>query len=77
MSDDLISRKALLEVIQSFRCSITGLRAGKGVFTQATDEYQKSILQIVEDQPAALASARHLVHYLSLVVGEAAEGGND
>lgn len=26
--------------------------------------------------PAALASARHLVHYLSLVVGEAAEGGN-
>ena len=27
--------------------------------------------------PAALASARHLVHYLRLVVGEAAEGGND
>lgn len=27
--------------------------------------------------PAALASARHLVHYLSLVVGEAAEGGGD
>lgn len=27
--------------------------------------------------PAALASARHLVHYLSLVVGEAAERGSD
>ena len=27
--------------------------------------------------PAALASARHLVHYLRLVVGEAAERGSD
>lgn len=51
MSDDLISRKALLEEIQSFRCSITGLKAGKGVLARAADEYQRSILQIVEDQP--------------------------
>lgn len=53
MSDDLISRKALLEEIRSFRCSITGLRAGKGVFASAEDEYRKSILQIIEDQPTA------------------------
>ena len=53
MSDDLISRKALLEEIQSFRCSITGLRAGKGVRASAADEYRKSILQIIEDQPTA------------------------
>ena len=51
MSDDLISRKALFEEIQSFRCSITGLRAGKGVLASAADEYRKTILQIIEDQP--------------------------
>lgn len=50
---DLISRKMLLEEVQSFRCSITGLRYGKGVLAQAADEYRKSILQIVEDQPTA------------------------
>lgn len=51
MSDDLISRKALLEETQSFRCSITGLRAGKGVLARAADEYQRSIIQIIKDQP--------------------------
>lgn len=53
MSDDLISRKALLEEIQSFKCYITGLRAGKGNLARAADEYRKSILQIIEDQPTA------------------------
>ena len=51
MSDDLISRKALLEEIQSFRCSITGLRAGKGVLARAADEYRRSIIQIIKNQP--------------------------
>lgn len=50
---DLISRKALLEEIRSFRCSITGLRAGKGVLARAADEYRKSILRIIEEQPVA------------------------
>lgn len=53
MSDDLISRKALLEEIRSFRCSITGLRAGKGVLAHAADEYRESILRIIEEQPTA------------------------
>lgn len=53
MNDDLISRKVLLEEIRSFRCSITGLRAGKGVLASAADEYRKSILQIIKDQPTA------------------------
>lgn len=53
MSDDLISRKALIEEIQSFKCYITGLRAGKGIIAHAADEYRKSILQIIEDQPTA------------------------
>lgn len=51
MSDDLISRKALIEEIQSFRCYITGLRNGKGVLAHAADEYRKSILQIIDEQP--------------------------
>ena len=53
MSDDLISRKALIEEIQSFRCSITGLRAGKGVLAHAADEYMKSVSRIIDEQPAA------------------------
>ena len=53
MSDDLISRKVLLEEIRSFRCSIAGLRAGKGVLAHAADEYRESILRIIEEQPKA------------------------
>ena len=53
MSDDLISRKAVPEEILSFRCSITGLRAGKGVISHAAEEYRKSILRIIEEQPTA------------------------
>lgn len=53
MKDDLISRKTLMEEIQSFRCSITGLRAGKGVLAHAADEYRKSILQIIDNQLTA------------------------
>lgn len=51
MNDDLISRKALLDEVKSFQCSITGLRAGKGVLARAADEYRESILKIIEDQP--------------------------
>ncbi|HJC91927.1 MAG TPA: hypothetical protein H9695_13355 [Candidatus Mediterraneibacter excrementigallinarum] len=60
MSDDLISRKAVLEEVRSFRCSITGLRAGKRVLARAADEYRKSILQIIEDQPTAFNKEKAL-----------------
>ena len=53
MSDDLISRKELLDEIESFRCSIIGLRAGKWVLARAADEYLKNILRIIGDQPTA------------------------
>ena len=53
MSDDLISRKTLIEEIMSFRCSLTGLRSGKGMLALVADQYRKSILQIIEDQPTA------------------------
>lgn len=51
MCNDLISRKALIEEIQSFRCSLTGLRSEKGMLSLVNDQYRKSILQIIEDQP--------------------------
>lgn len=53
MKDDLISRKALLEEIQSFRCSLTGLRYEKDILAKAADEYRKNILCIIEEQPTA------------------------
>lgn len=85
MSDDLISRKSLLEEIQSFRCSITGLRAGKGILAHAADEYRKSILQIVEDQPVVfdkekaikeLKQNRDIAEAEYKVAGEYGDDGN-
>lgn len=54
----LIDADMLMKEIQSFRCSITGLRAGKGVLAHAADEYRKSILQIIDDQPTAFDRAK-------------------
>ncbi len=47
----LIDADLLIEEIESLRCTLTGLRAGKGVLARAADEYRKSILQIISDQP--------------------------
>lgn len=49
----LIDADLLAEEIESFRCTLTGLRNGKGLLSSAADEYRKSILQIIEDQPTA------------------------
>ena len=49
----LIDADLLTEEIESLRCTLTGLRAGKGVLAHAADEYRKSILQIISDQPTA------------------------
>lgn len=40
----LIDADRLEEEIKSLRCTLIGLRAGKGVLARAADEYQKSIL---------------------------------
>lgn len=58
MSEDLISRKALIEEIRNFRCSITGLRAGKGVLARAADEYRESILWIFVKAYRAMCNRR-------------------
>lgn len=49
----LIDADLLTEEIKSLRCTLTGLRAGKGVLARAADEYRKTILQIIDDQPTA------------------------
>lgn len=53
MSDDLISRKALMEEIDSLTISITGLRAGKGVLVKFMEEYKKSVLKCIDEAPTA------------------------
>lgn len=54
----LIDADLLTEEIESLRCTLTGLRAGKGVLARAADEYRKSILQIISDQPTAFDKER-------------------
>lgn len=49
----LIDADLLAEEIENFRCTLMGLRAGKGVIAYAADEYRKSILQIISGQPIA------------------------
>lgn len=53
MTNDLISRKALIEEIDSLYMSITGLRAGKGVLLKFMEEYKKSVLKCIDDAPTA------------------------
>lgn len=51
--DDLISRSALLDEIESLSVHITGLRSGKGVLADCMKEYKKSVLRIIDEQPTA------------------------
>lgn len=53
MSNDLISRKVLMEEIDSLHINITGLRAGKGVLQKCMEEYKKSVLKCIEEAPTA------------------------
>ncbi|MBQ8559068.1 MAG: hypothetical protein IJ439_03685 [Tyzzerella sp.] len=51
--DDLISRSALKQEIESLRMTITGLRAGKGILQKIMNEYRDSVLRIIDEQPTA------------------------
>lgn len=53
--NDLISRKAVLEEVESLQVTITGLRAGKSVLQDFANEYRKSVLRIIQDAPAVEA----------------------
>lgn len=51
VSDDSIDRKTLKEEIENLTMTITGMRSGKTMTTQALEEYKKSILRIIDEQP--------------------------
>lgn len=48
---DLISRSALKEEIEGLCMTITGLRAGKGILREFMNEYRKSVLRTIDEQP--------------------------
>lgn len=51
--DDLISRSAVKEEIESLQMIVTGLRAGKGVLLEFMKQYKESVLRIIDEQPTA------------------------
>lgn len=53
MSEDLISRSALMEEIESLRVTVTGLRAGKGILREFMEQYKASVLKIIDEAPTA------------------------
>ena len=50
-NDGWIDRKNLKEEIKSLRFTITGMRNGKTMTKLALEEYRKSILKIIDEQP--------------------------
>ena len=50
-NDGWIDRKNLKEEIKSLRFTITGMRNGKTMTKLALEEYRKSILRIIDEQP--------------------------
>ena len=48
---ELIDKDVLVEEVKSLTVHVTGLRAGKGVLLKFMDEYRKSVLRIVDEQP--------------------------
>lgn len=51
MDNALISRKILKEEVESLRMIINGMRNGKITTDKALEEYKKSILKIIDEQP--------------------------
>lgn len=51
MSEDLISRNALLEELKSFSMTITGLN--NSTYRFVAEQCKKSIMRIVDEQPTA------------------------
>lgn len=52
MNDDLISRKAVLEELESLRVALTGISCGKEYQT-TQKEIMNSVIRIIEEQPTA------------------------
>ena len=55
-NSDLIDRQNLKEEIASLSMKIIGMRSGKTMTAQALEEYKKSILRIIDEQPTVHAN---------------------
>ena len=55
-NDGWIDRKKLKEEIKSLRFTINGMRNGKTMTNLALEEYRKSILRIIDEQPTVHAN---------------------
>lgn len=67
MSDDLISRKALMEEIGSLYVFVSGIRAEKGFLASIMEEYKKSVFKCIEEAPTVYdvdAVCEELENYL-------------
>lgn len=53
MSNDLISRKSLMDEISNLQVTITGLRSGKGMMMKYMEEYRKSVLKCIDESPTS------------------------
>ena len=47
----MIDEKNLIDEIENFSMTITGMRSGKGQLADFMREYKKSVLRIIDEQP--------------------------
>ena len=53
--NDLISRSALKEDIESLSVMVTGLRSGKGVLSEYAKHYKESVVKLIDEAPTVEA----------------------
>lgn len=58
--NDLISRSALKEDIESLHVKVTGLRSGKGVLAEYAKHYKESVVKLIDEAPTV--EAKPVVH---------------
>lgn len=63
---DLISRKELAEEIENLRIRFVGTRSGKTMVNQIMEEYKKSILRIIDEQPTTNNRSMRYVPYTNV-----------
>lgn len=69
----LIDADALLQEIEGLSVHITGLRSGKGALSNFMNEYRKTVLRIIDEQPTAFDTEK-VVEQLEEVKGKACTG---
>lgn len=67
----LIDAGALLQEIEGLSVHITGLRSGKGALSNFMNEYRKTVLRIIDEQPTAFDTEKVVEELESLSNAEA------